>query len=373
MTLGQLLKSKRIEMGRSLEQVAASTKIHLKILSAIEEDHYAELPARTFTRGFIVNYAKALKLDTDQLMKDYHDFLEQKFNERPNRDQGHQGYAFEGKELEQNKRWMVVGASIAAIFAISVLLIFKPQNHKHKEKHKEFEDESAETSQPLDETSSATGTASSISTSTSVSVATTTVNSSSSPSAANGFEIPSQSPASSSLSTPPPKPSVTATATPAPTATSTPSPTPLATATPAVTTSPTPSESATASPSASVSPTPKPDKLNKGDALEPSEAKRKITFKAKDDVWVRYQSDDRPVGVIILRKDRLLVIKAKESIIFETNHPESLQYKIKSANYGTLGFSKGEVTPDANVKENTSKSLGGSPLPNDVPAPAGAH
>jgi cytoskeletal protein RodZ len=62
-TLGQHLQNKRHETGRSLEQLAALTKIQLKILRAIEEDRYADLPAKAFTRGFIVNYAKALKLD----------------------------------------------------------------------------------------------------------------------------------------------------------------------------------------------------------------------------------------------------------------------------------------------------------------------
>lgn len=69
MTLGQLLKSKRSELGRSLEQISAATKIHVKILQALENDQYSELPARTFTRGFIVTYCKALKLDSDQVLK----------------------------------------------------------------------------------------------------------------------------------------------------------------------------------------------------------------------------------------------------------------------------------------------------------------
>lgn len=143
MTLGAHLKKRRQELGRSLEQLAASTKIHIRILSAIEEDRYSELPARAFTRGFIVNYSKALKLNPNEILETYQAFLESKFAERPDRDHGHQGYAFEGRELEQNRRWMMVGGSLAAVFAIAVLLIFKPDNHRRKEKHKEFEGETA--------------------------------------------------------------------------------------------------------------------------------------------------------------------------------------------------------------------------------------
>jgi cytoskeleton protein RodZ len=143
MTLGQLFKNKRNELGRSLEQISASTRIHIKTLTALENDEYAELPARTFTRGFIITYCKALRLDSNEVLKNYHDFLDSKFSERSARDKGHQGYVFEGKELEQNKRWMVIGATLAVFFAISVLLIFKPQNSHRKEKHKEFVEEAS--------------------------------------------------------------------------------------------------------------------------------------------------------------------------------------------------------------------------------------
>ena len=138
MTLGQLLKSKRLELGKSVEQIATATRIHTKVLRALEEDRYGELPARAFTRGFIITYCKALQLDPNKIIRDYHDFLESKFAERPEKDHGHQGYAFEGKETEQNKRWMIISASAAAFFAVLTLLFFKPQNHKHKEKHKEL-------------------------------------------------------------------------------------------------------------------------------------------------------------------------------------------------------------------------------------------
>ncbi len=145
MTPGILFKQRRLELGKSLEQISASTKIHIKILIALEEDQYGDLPARAFTRGFIVSYAKALGLNGNHIISQYHEFLEEKYAERKNRDKGHQGYVFEGKELEQNRRWLIFGASAAAIFAIAVLLVFKPQNHKRKEKHKEFTEEATTT------------------------------------------------------------------------------------------------------------------------------------------------------------------------------------------------------------------------------------
>jgi cytoskeletal protein RodZ len=353
-TLGQLFKQKRLESGRSVHQLAALTKIHIKILSAIEEDVYTDLPARAFTRGFIVNYAKALKLNPDEVMKEHHDFLEQKFAERGARDKGHQGYVFEGKELEQNRRWLVVGTSIALVFAAATLLVFKPQNHKHKEQHKEFEEEAAldDAGNPIESTPAPPTLKG-----TPVQVI---------PFAPIATTAPLSSPATS---TPAPTPTGTVAAiapsTPAPKATLTPNTTPIPpTATPIAT----PTEPA----SPETSPTPaaiKEDKLNKGDDLTAKEVKIKANFQAKDDLWVRYKSDEKPAGLIILRKDRYLVIKAKSQLLFEVSHPENIRIKTKSG-YQDLTQSKVEIGPGTSLKDYSGDAFGSAPVPDEVPLPA---
>ena len=310
MTLGQLFKNKRSELGRSLEQISASTKIHTKILTALEGDQYVELPARTFTRGFIVTYCRALKLDSEQVLREYHDFLESKFNERRDRDQGHQGYVFEGKELEQNKRWMVIGATLAALFAIAVLLIFKPQNHHRKEKHKEFAEEEMAATEGAPEA-----------------------------------DVPA--------------PTLTTAVTIASTAAS-------PSATPAVTATATPSVSPSASPSA----TPKLDKLNKGDDLQPKEVKRRILFEAVEDTWVRYRTDDKPPMTIILRKGRQLVVKAKNQIQVETNQAASLRYKTRTSQYVNLDQTLFSVEGDGALKSLPAGAIAPGALPATVPSPA---
>jgi len=332
-TLGQLLKSKRSELGRSLEQISAATKIHLKILEALEEDRYADLPARAFTRGFIVTYCKALKLDSDQVLKEYHDFLESKFTERQNRDQGHQGYVFEGKELEQNKRWMVIGVTIAVLFMLAVLVIFKPQNRHRKEKHKEFVQEPTPTASPTE--TPPVDSEANVEDNDDAAVKATAVTPTTAPKA-------SASPHSSA------SPSATPQATP--TVTATPSATPKATP--------------------SGTPTPKPDTLNKGDELSLKEVKRRILFRALDDVWVRYQADQKPPMMFILRKGRQLVIKAKDQLHMETNHPAALEYKTRGYQYLPLGTENFSVQPDGTLQVMTegveSKAMP-SPLPPTTP------
>ena len=296
MTLGQVLKNRRNELGKSIEQIATATRIHVKVLQALENDEYAHLPARAFTRGFIITYCKSLQLNPDEILSSYHDFLNSKFSERPERDQGHQGYAFEGKESEQQKRGMIIIASFAAFFAILTLLFFKPQNHKHREKHKELmteevdgqnpgsDQESKPDMSPVDSAGAIAATASEAS-----------------PAPSAMATLASTSPIQQVAMV------ATTSATPAPTATPTPTPTAVAAASP--------------------SPT---DSMNKGDLLKPLEVGVKLNLQAIEDVVVKYQSDQRPTFSLNLRKDRQLVIKASQSIHFETSHPELLKYKVKN-------------------------------------------
>lgn len=325
MTIGQLFKQKRLESGRSLEQYAALTKIHIKILSALEEDSYGGLPARAFTRGFIVNYARALKLNAEELLKEHHDFLEQHFAERRSRDKGHQGYVFEGKEIEQNRRWLVIGATIALIFAGATLFVFKPQNHKHKEQHKEFQTE-------VD---------------------------------ANGETSPESLQAAIPVLKGSPSLTVSAQYTPSPLYN------PIAIApveTPVLSEAKT-SESSSGANAPSTPESTKEDKLNKGNGLSPSEAKIKVVLQAKEDCWVRYKSDDKAKGMIILRKDRVLVIKAKEHLIFETTRPNILRYKTPTG-YRDVESKTGEVLKDSSIVAFEGGALGSTPVPEKVPLPA---
>ncbi|MCB0394914.1 MAG: helix-turn-helix domain-containing protein [Bdellovibrionales bacterium] len=67
----QLLKSEREKQGISLEDVAITTRINLKILVAIESADLSSLPARPFLRGFVRAYAKFLKMDEKEILKSF--------------------------------------------------------------------------------------------------------------------------------------------------------------------------------------------------------------------------------------------------------------------------------------------------------------
>jgi flagellar biosynthesis protein FlhG len=68
---GRLLSKVRESRGIELEEIARATKISLTHLKAIEADAFADLPALVYTRGFVQELAKYLKLDTAQVTKTY--------------------------------------------------------------------------------------------------------------------------------------------------------------------------------------------------------------------------------------------------------------------------------------------------------------
>jgi cytoskeletal protein RodZ len=68
---GEHLKREREMRGVSLEEVSAATRISPRLLEAIENEKWHELPGGVFNRGFIRAIARFLGLDEDGLVAEY--------------------------------------------------------------------------------------------------------------------------------------------------------------------------------------------------------------------------------------------------------------------------------------------------------------
>ena len=68
---GARLKKEREQRGVTLDDIALSTKIGKRFLSALEEDHFEELPGGIFSKGFVRAYARHLGIDEEQAIADY--------------------------------------------------------------------------------------------------------------------------------------------------------------------------------------------------------------------------------------------------------------------------------------------------------------
>ncbi len=67
-SIGALLRERRVALGANLAEVEAATKIRQKYLSALEADEWQSLPGEVVGRGFLRNYAGYLGLEATEII-----------------------------------------------------------------------------------------------------------------------------------------------------------------------------------------------------------------------------------------------------------------------------------------------------------------
>jgi len=75
--LGEFLRGERQARGISLQQIAADTRISMKMLQAIEEGDGEQLPAPVLIKGFLRAYAQRIGLDPEDVIVEYQDLIEE--------------------------------------------------------------------------------------------------------------------------------------------------------------------------------------------------------------------------------------------------------------------------------------------------------
>jgi flagellar biosynthesis protein FlhG len=68
---GAALKKLRMAKGIELGEIAQRTKISERYLRAIEDEQFAEMPAAVYVRGYVMEYARALRVDTQRVTESY--------------------------------------------------------------------------------------------------------------------------------------------------------------------------------------------------------------------------------------------------------------------------------------------------------------
>lgn len=67
-TAGELLKEKRLKKDLNIQDIAEKTRVKQEYLEAIERNDFDNLPALTFTKGFLRSYAKELRINPDTVV-----------------------------------------------------------------------------------------------------------------------------------------------------------------------------------------------------------------------------------------------------------------------------------------------------------------
>jgi transcriptional regulator with XRE-family HTH domain len=70
-SFGERLKLEREKRKITLEQISVSTKIGTRMLQALEEDKFNQLPGGIFNKGFVRAYSRCVGLDEDQTVAEY--------------------------------------------------------------------------------------------------------------------------------------------------------------------------------------------------------------------------------------------------------------------------------------------------------------
>lgn len=68
---GKDLRQIRMELGLSLEQIAARIKVRTVFLQHIEEDQFDRLPSRFHLKSFLTQYVQCLQIDTASVVERY--------------------------------------------------------------------------------------------------------------------------------------------------------------------------------------------------------------------------------------------------------------------------------------------------------------
>jgi flagellar biosynthesis protein FlhG len=68
---GALLKKLRESRGLELADISQRTKISERYLRALEDEKFAEMPAAVYVRGYVTEYARALRLDPHRIAESY--------------------------------------------------------------------------------------------------------------------------------------------------------------------------------------------------------------------------------------------------------------------------------------------------------------
>jgi cytoskeleton protein RodZ len=70
-SFGEKLKQEREKRKITLEQISVSTKIGTRMLQALEEDKFNQLPGGIFNKGFVRAYSRVVGLDENQTVAEY--------------------------------------------------------------------------------------------------------------------------------------------------------------------------------------------------------------------------------------------------------------------------------------------------------------
>jgi cytoskeletal protein RodZ len=254
----------------------------------------------------VTSYSRFVGLDHKEVLTHFNSFIDSKACERPNREGGHSGYAFEKREGNEQSR-MILGIVMGSFIVLGgiAMVVLKPSLHHHHHSHADKLRSAHSPSPGPSELPSGVP----------------LVAGSPLPLPSGAVAQPSGMPSEALVVAASASPQALASATVSVTASATPTPVPTIVSDLDLTAMPTPS------------PTSASDPLNSGLGLKPSETVHRLVIKAKQSVWVRYRVDNKVVMQFPLRQDKVLVLRARQGIILQLGNPDHVTVSYNGGGY----------------------------------------
>jgi cytoskeleton protein RodZ len=126
---GELLRAGREAAGLSIAAVAQQLKLAPRQVTALEESDFAALPGRTFVRGFVRNYARLLRLDSEAVLNALPEAIAPAAHDNPSlaptpRPMGE--LPAEAQARPSAARWAIPVALVAVVTVAAVYEIARP-------------------------------------------------------------------------------------------------------------------------------------------------------------------------------------------------------------------------------------------------------
>lgn len=111
-SIGTYLKRQREMRKIRLEEVSQATKINVKTLAALERDNLKFLPSAVIAKGFVRSYAKAIGLNTDEVLLQMEDYIKQVPHLKPRKEK----FTWLPKSRIKLKSWVFFVAFLVLVF-----------------------------------------------------------------------------------------------------------------------------------------------------------------------------------------------------------------------------------------------------------------
>jgi cytoskeleton protein RodZ len=123
-SLGEYLRSERLNRGITLEEISRETRISTRMLQAIEDGNTESLPAGVLVKGFLRAYAQKLGLDPETVILRYQDLYEEEGARREALEKFHERF----RPVPTRRRFLIPGAAAALVICLFLAWLLSPKN-----------------------------------------------------------------------------------------------------------------------------------------------------------------------------------------------------------------------------------------------------